>query len=134
MRVFIIDDYLDFARPLKDNFGFKGHTAEYCLDTNNAVQNALRFKPDWIVIDVRMPYKNGVEVFKELRDKANFEFSVVFYSNYLADPVIRELLIKLEIPEKVIFGKTGHTDHDVSEKLIPVLQAGYFKGGRKNGS
>lgn len=134
MRVFIIDDYLDFARPLKDNFVFKGHTAEYCLESNNAVQNAVKFKPDWIVIDVRMPYKNGVDVFKELRDNAKFEFYVVFYSNYVDDPAIRELLIKLEIPEKAIVGKTGHIDRDVSEKLIPALQAGYLKGGRKNGS
>jgi DNA-binding NarL/FixJ family response regulator len=134
MRVFIIDDYLDFARPLKDNFRFKRHIADYCIDSTNAVQNALAFQPDWVIIDLRMPYQSGMEVFKELKNKADFEFSAVFYSNYLEDPELREELNKLQIQEKAMIVKTVDIDRDVSEKLIPALQAGYLKGGKKNGS
>ncbi|MCX6579671.1 MAG: response regulator [Candidatus Aminicenantes bacterium] len=130
MRVFIIDDYLDFACPLKDNFAFKGHTADYCIDSNNAVQAALKFRPDWVVIDFRMPYKNGVEVFKELQEKADFEFSAIFYSLYLQDPVVMEEINKLGVADEAMVAKTTDLDRDVTEKIIPVLEAGYLKGGK----
>jgi PleD family two-component response regulator len=132
MRVFIIDDYLDFALPLKDNFVQKGYTAEYCIDSLNAVKNAIKFKPDWVVIDVRMPYKTGVELFMELREKAGFEFSAVFYSLYLSDPAVMAVLTELSVRDEAKIEKTIDLDRDVSEKLIPALEAGYLKGGKKN--
>jgi len=131
MNVFIIDDYFDLARPLADNFRFKGHKAEYCIDSKNALQIALAFKPDWIIFDIRMPFRNGAEVIKGLSETANFEFSAVFYSNYVDDPAIREEPIKLDIPEEAMIRKTGDIDSDVDEKLIPALKAGYLKGGKK---
>lgn len=129
MRVFIIDDYLDFARPLKDNFTFKGHTADYCIESRNAVQAALIFKPDWLVIDIRMPYKDGMKVFKELLEKADFEFSAVFYSLYFQDPSVIEELSKLRVRDEAVIEKTD-PDRDVSEKIIPALEAGHLKGGK----
>lgn len=132
MRVFIIDDYFDFADPLKYNFMKKGHTTEYCIDSLSAVKNAIKFKPDWVVIDIRMPFKNGVEVFMELREKANFEFSAVFYSLYLSDPTVIAVLTELSVRDEAKIEKSTNLDRDVSEKLIPALKAAYLKGGKKN--
>ena len=132
MKVLIVDDYIDYAVTLKDKFGFDGHEAMYCLSSTNAVDVALGFKPDWLVLDVRMPYKSGVSVYRELNEKANFDFSVVFYSNYCYDLEVKKEFEYLKIPESVIIPKTTDMHIDVVDKLIPALQAGYLKGGKKD--
>lgn len=132
MKVFIVDDYFDYAVPLKDRFGFEGHEAEYCMNSNIAVDVALKTKPDWLVLDIRMPFYTGVDVFKELKEKAKFLFSVVFYSNYCDDPDVRGELKNLNIPESVIIPKTDDLGSDVTDRLIPALKAGYLRGGRKD--
>ena len=134
MRVLIIDDYIDYAITLKDRFSFEGHKAMYCLSSNQAVDKALEFKPDWLVLDVRLPEKSGVSVFKELKKKADFEFSVVFYSNYCTEPNVLEEFKSLDVPDSVIIPKTTDFEGDVVDKLIPALQAKTLVGGKKNGS
>lgn len=133
MRVLIIDDYIDYAITLKDRFSFEGHKAMYCLSSNQAVDKALEFKPDWLVLDVRLPEKSGVSVFKELKKKADFEFSVVFYSNYCNHPDVIKEFKTLNVSNEVIITKTTDFHTDVVDKLIPALQAGYLKGGKKDG-
>jgi len=133
MKVFIIDDYLDFAHPIRDNFEFKGYEAEYCCLSSNAKELALRFRPNWIIFDIRLPYKSGIELFKELDSEANFEFSAVFYSAYLPDPEWIEQLNKLGAPDEAKIEKTTDLERDVTEKIIPALEVGYLKGGKKNG-
>lgn len=134
MRVLIIDDYSDYALTLKDKFEFEGHEAECCLSSTHAVKIAKKFKPDWVVLDVRMPYKSGVHVFKELKDEEGLEFSAVFYSNYINEPEVVKEFETLEVRDDVIIPKTTDFDSDVVDYLIPALEAGYLKGGKKNGA
>ncbi|UCH97299.1 MAG: response regulator transcription factor [Candidatus Aminicenantes bacterium] len=133
MRILIIDDYVDYAFNLKGKFRFAGHEAEYCLNSRTAVEFALKYKPDWVVLDVRMPYKSGVIVYRELKDRLDIEFSVVFYSNHCDDPDIIKEFRNLNVPDEVIIPKTTDMEDDVINKLIPALKSGYFTGGQKNG-
>jgi len=129
-RVLIIEDYFDFAYSIRDNFEFKGYEAEYCISSINAVEYALTFRPDWVIIDVRMPYKMGLAVFKELNEKADFEFSVVFYSVYWGEKsIIDEFSKEKNIPDEVKIHKTTDLEQDISERIIPALKNGYLKGG-----
>jgi DNA-binding response OmpR family regulator len=132
MKVMIVDDYYDFASTLKDCFDYNGHTAEFYLFSTTAVQEALEFKPNWLVLDVRMPYISGVSVYKELKEIADFPFSVVFYSNYFDSQEVREEFINLKIPDEAMIPKTTNMEEDVVNKLIPALEKGYLKGGRRD--
>lgn len=133
MRVLIIDDYIDFARGLCDLFRFEGHEAVCCLNSITAVEMAKKMKPDWIVLDVRMPYKLGVKVFTDLKEQANFEFSAVFYTNYYTNQEVMDELSAIDQSDMVIIPKTTDLNGDVVDKLIPALQAGYLKGGKQDG-
>lgn len=133
MRVLIIDDYVDFTIPLRDLFAVEGHEASYCLSGTYAVDMALEFKPDWLVLDVRMPHKSGVSVYKELNEKADFEFSAVFYTNYYTNQEIMEEFKTLGVSDTFIIPKTPDLPGDVIDKIIPALQAGHLKGGKKDG-
>lgn len=133
MKVLIIDDFLDYAQVLRDTFRFKGHDAEFCIDSRQVLDLVLKLKPLWIVLDVRMPFKSGLEIFMELKEQVGFEFSAVFYSNFSDSPDVVIELKKFNIPEEAIIPKSTDLDRDVSEKLIPALEAGYLRGGKKNG-
>lgn len=133
MRVLIIDDYVDYAIPLRDLFALEGHDAMYCLTGTNAVQVALEFRPQWLVIDVRIPYKSGVKVYTELDGQANFEFFAVFYTNYYTNQEVMDELKTIEQADMVIIPKSPDLPGDVVDKLIPALKAGYLKGGKRNG-
>ncbi|MCI0470161.1 MAG: response regulator, partial [Candidatus Aminicenantes bacterium] len=124
MRVFIVEDYVDIVRPLMDNFRMLGHEVEFILDSRNAVQNIIHFKPDWLILDIRMPYKNGLDVFKELKGKADIRFKVVFYSLYFDDPKILKGLNDLRIPDDIRIAKSNDYPYDVNNKIIPALEAG----------
>lgn len=132
MKVLIIDDYFDYAKTLTDNFCMKGYDAEFSLHSSQVVEFALEKKPEWVVLDFRLPFKSGLDVFKELKEIADFEFSVVFYSNYADEPEVVKELKALNIPEKVIIPKSTDLDYDVSAKLIPALEAGFLKIGGQN--
>jgi DNA-binding response OmpR family regulator len=132
MRVLIIDDYADYALTLKDKFEFEGHEAQYCISSTKAVEIAKRFKPNWVVFDVRMPHKSGVSVYSDLNKEADFEFSAVFYSNHSSEPEVVEEFKNLKIPDDVIIPKTTVLHEDVVDDLIPALEAGYLKGGKKS--
>jgi CheY-like chemotaxis protein len=131
MKVFIVDDYYDYACTLTDLFELEGHSARYCTNSMRAVDEALKFKPDWVVMDTRMPYKLGITIYRELNEKANFPFSAVFYSNYDKDAFADEFKTQ-DISDTVFIPKTDDMNDDVVNKLIPVLQAGYLQGGKRN--
>lgn len=132
MKVSIVEDYVDIARPLKDNFRILGYEAEFILDSREAVQSIIEFKPDWLILDIRMPYKSGLQVFKELDEQADFRFKVVFYSLYFDDSRILNGLNDLGIPDEIRINKINDLPGDVRNKIIPALEAGRYYGGRKN--
>jgi DNA-binding response OmpR family regulator len=132
VRVLIVDDYIDYAIPLRDMFRYEGHETMYCLSSTGIVDLALEFKPDWVVLDIKMPHISGVSVYKELNEKADFEFSVVFYTNYCTDPEVLEEFKKLGVPDTFIIPKTVDFESDVLDKLIPALQEKKLVRGKKN--
>lgn len=131
MRVFIVDDYANIAIPLCKKFEILGHVAEYTLKSQKAVGEVMKFKPDWLVLDIRMPYKSGLDVYGELKEKADFQFKVVFYSLYFDDPKILKGLEDLKIPGDIRIDKTNNIAGDVPKKIIPALEAGRFHGREK---
>jgi len=130
-KVFIIEDYESTAIPLKFCFERLGYEAEYCMDSQSAVRAALKFKPDGVVADIRMPIRLGTEVLNELDNKMGKEFSMVLYSNYFDDPTTITQLEELNIPEDIKIRKTGDITRDVEDKIIPALEKKLFVKGKK---
>ncbi|HTY08839.1 MAG TPA: response regulator, partial [Candidatus Edwardsbacteria bacterium] len=67
-RVLIIDDDRELAGELQGALLFKGYDADCCTDERQARLRARLFKPDVILLDLRMPVKSGFKVAQELRD------------------------------------------------------------------
>ncbi len=68
-RILIVEDELEMAQGLKDNFEFDGHEVIIAEDGEKGSQLAVEGKPQLIILDVMLPKKSGFDVCKELRGK-----------------------------------------------------------------
>lgn len=74
-KILIIDDDRDVASALMRVLQSHGYTACHAADGEQGVRMAEKEKPDLILLDFFMPFKNGFEVCREIRE--NSEISSV---------------------------------------------------------
>jgi two-component system response regulator HydG len=67
LNIFIVDDDQDFAESLSDILTGAGHSVEVCFDGETAIRAFGGKEFDITFLDVRLPGKNGVESFFEMR-------------------------------------------------------------------
>jgi two-component system phosphate regulon response regulator PhoB len=67
-RVLSIEDDAAMGQFLKAVFTAQGFTMDLATDGNAGLDLARRRRPDLVILDLLMPYKNGFEVLKELKD------------------------------------------------------------------
>lgn len=87
-RVFVVDDE-DFIRDLyRDVFESKGMTVFSAQSGEEAVKifSTMKYKPDVVIMDHRMPGKDGIETTKEIL-KMDPSVPIIFSS---ADDTVRE--------------------------------------------
>jgi two-component system, OmpR family, response regulator VicR len=66
-RVLVIDDEKDIAEIVQLVLQLGGHQVRQCNEPNSAVEIALEYRPDLILLDVVMPGVDGYDVFHELK-------------------------------------------------------------------
>jgi PAS domain S-box-containing protein len=73
LRILVVDDNRDSADSATDILRLLGHRVECCYDGTAALNLAVRFKPDVIMLDLAMPVLDGFETQKLLRSQAGLE-------------------------------------------------------------
>ncbi len=71
IRVLIADDHRDFRRAIHeflDRLPNVSVIGEAC-DGNEAVEQVERLAPDVVLMDIRMPHKNGLEATRIIKDR-----------------------------------------------------------------
>ena len=84
-RILLVDDddgLLKLGREQLEQMGFKVIT---CHNGQEAVEKALRFKPDIALVDVIMPGMNGWQVCKTLKSDPETSSIPIFYVTCLGD-------------------------------------------------
>jgi DNA-binding response OmpR family regulator len=66
-RILIIEDEVDLAEGLKDNFEFDGYEVSIAHDGEEGLQKVLDEAPEIILLDLMLPKKSGLDVCRELR-------------------------------------------------------------------
>ncbi|MCZ6507689.1 MAG: response regulator transcription factor [Acidobacteria bacterium] len=66
-RILIIEDELDMIEGLRDAFAHQGFETLSATDGKSGLEQALAGQADLILLDLRLPKKDGLEVCRELR-------------------------------------------------------------------
>lgn len=68
-RILIVDDEKNIVDILKYNLKKEGYDTLEAYDGREAIEKALKLKPDLILLDVMLPIYDGFEVCRKLREK-----------------------------------------------------------------
>jgi len=67
MRVLIVDDEYEFANALAERLDLRGFQTSVAYDGDQALLAADREHPDAIVLDLKMPGMDGMEVLEKVK-------------------------------------------------------------------
>ncbi len=67
LRIVIADDNAAFLNQMNTLLGAEFDVAATAEDGRTALARALQYRPDVVILDLEMPFLNGIEVTKELR-------------------------------------------------------------------
>ncbi|WP_194972432.1 response regulator transcription factor [Aquiflexum lacus] len=68
VKVLVVDDEPDIVEILTYNLKKEGYEVETAEDGIKAVKIAAKFQPDVILLDIMMPYQDGVETCRQMRE------------------------------------------------------------------
>jgi len=83
--ILIADDEPDILEIVSYNLLKEGYTVYTAKDGNDALNKAGLIIPDLFILDILMPYKNGVEVCKILRAQPKFKDALIILLTALSD-------------------------------------------------
>ncbi len=98
MRLLIVEDEEALANLVADRLRKEKYSVDICFDGEEGSYNALLGIYDLIILDIMLPYKNGIEILKEIRN------------NSINSKVIM-LTAKSEIDDKLLGFNEGANDY-----------------------
>jgi two-component system alkaline phosphatase synthesis response regulator PhoP len=70
-RILVIEDEPQMLLGLRDNLELEGYEVQTAADGDEGLAKAASFSPDLVILDIMLPRKNGFDVCRELRARAN---------------------------------------------------------------
>ena len=118
-KVLVIDDEPDIVTYLSVLLEDNGFQVECVTDADKAVAEAERFLPDLILLDIMMPKKTGLAIYKMLRSDPRLELIPVIivsaFSRVKDFPArdFDELVSKAGMPQPA-----GYIEKPINRKLL----------------
>lgn len=100
MEILIVEDEREIAEIIQECLAAEGFSCRVCYDGNSALQVCAEQQPDLIVLDIRLPSIDGLEVCAQIRQQQA--------SN---DPYILMLTSRGEEIDRIIGLSTGADDY-----------------------
>ena len=76
-RILIVEDNPENMRLMEMTLRAKGYTLLKASDGEKALDMAIRERPDLIIMDIRLPKMNGLEVTRKLRETPAFSHTPI---------------------------------------------------------
>ena len=70
-RILVIEDEPQMLLGLRDNLELEGYEVVTAADGDEGLAKVIATAPDLVILDITLPRKNGFEVCRELRARAN---------------------------------------------------------------
>jgi two-component system, OmpR family, alkaline phosphatase synthesis response regulator PhoP len=84
-KVLIADDEPDILEIIQFNLQTEGYEVITAKNGDEALDLAKKHQPNLIILDVMMPYKNGIEVCNILRSQPAFQQTLIIFLSALSD-------------------------------------------------
>lgn len=91
MRILVVDDDLILGKNLVNILTDKGYAVELAVNGNAAVSKIKSDIFDLVLLDIKLPDINGIEVFKRIKEN-NTKADVIFMSAFPFDKTTMEIL------------------------------------------
>jgi len=95
--ILIIDDNPDWVQMISMRLQREGYQVEVAFDAVNAVSQAIKLKPDLILLDIMMPAGDGIGVLAKLRGNVNTFNIPVIALTVLSDEQTVEAMVELGV-------------------------------------
>lgn len=122
-KILIADDEPDIVEIISYNLKLEGYEIFTARDGDDALQKAKAHKPDLIILDVMMPYKNGMEVCKILRSQPQFNQTLIIFLTALSD--------EYSHVKGLEFGADDYLSKPVSPKVLVTKVNSLFRRVQK---
>lgn len=70
-NILLIDDDVDLCKLLNNNLKMEGYYIHVCYDGITGLKEFNSIDYHLVILDIMLPFKNGYDVLKELREKSN---------------------------------------------------------------
>lgn len=84
-KILIADDEPDILEIIQYNLQNEGYEVATAKNGDEAIEQAKRFNPDLVMLDIMMPGKNGIEVCNILRTQPAFKDTLIIFLTALSD-------------------------------------------------
>jgi two-component system, chemotaxis family, CheB/CheR fusion protein len=102
LRLLIVDDNRDMADGLALLLQREGFEVQVAYDGQRAIETALPFHPDVLIVDVVMPILNGFQVAKQLRAMPECEHSTFVALSGYSDQTRLDEASKVQFDEYLV--------------------------------
>jgi len=108
-KILLCEDEPDIQRTLKNILKKRGYEVRTAKDGEEAINIAKKINPDAILLDIRMPKVDGLEVAREVR-KCNTQTKIIFITAFQSPELSKEAakynisdyLVKPASPGKIL--------------------------------
>lgn len=78
-KILVIDDDRDILDLLQYNLEKVGYLVRTLYDSRQAVQVVEDFHPDLVLMDIMMPYQDGIDVCRQIRENENLQDIAILF-------------------------------------------------------
>ncbi|HPI53224.1 MAG TPA: response regulator transcription factor [Chitinophagaceae bacterium] len=129
-KILVVDDEKDIVELIQYNLELQNYEVAVAYNGVDALTVAASFKPDLILLDVMMPFKDGIQTCKELRANSAFDAVTIIFLTALADEAseIRGLeagaddYISKPIKHKILLSRVQSAFRRISKQDDTTLQ------------
>lgn len=127
IKIILAEDDLQLIDMYRRKFELEGFDVQFAEDGEKAIEILKDWKPDVALLDIMMPKVNGLDVLKNIKERADYADVITVMLTNLGNESTAEEIYKLGATEYIV--KADMTPLEVAEKVKALIA--YYKKDKK---